>query len=234
MGLVRTIQASDSLDTIWEELVYSEARFLGDPLTRDLAEPHAALLTTLDAVRVKQRAAWRDEIIAQAGIDAVNITLDSLTTDFGARLLSVVRGNRASPRWRRYFPGAVFEIVRLALGRQVAAVRGWPNSLRGEPEAEIKPFGDRFETVTKQADAALQARIDAASRRNDHRVREVLALIDDVNAARTSALGRLLQRAVKNDLPREWAEGFFRRSQRRASAATEDDGPDAGGDTPTG
>lgn len=226
MGQVRTIQLTESLDAIWEELVYTEARFLGDPLTRDLAAAHAELLARLESVRAGQRAAWRDEIVAQAAVDTHNGRLDVTTTSFGAKLLAAVNGQRGSARWRRYFPDSVSDVVKLALGRQVARVRGWVPSLRGESEPEIKAFADRFEQHLADADKALQARVDAASARNDHRVREIVALVEDVNAARLSALGRLLQRAVKNDLPREWSESFFRRSQRRASAAAADEGGD--------
>lgn len=236
MGQLRTIQLTESLDSVWEELVYTEARFLGDPLTRDLAPAHDALLKRLETVRVGQRAAWRAEIIAQASVDTQNGFLDRTTTSFGAKLLAAVNSKRTSPRWGRYFPDSVSDVVKLALGRQVERVRGWIGSLRGEPEAEIKAFAERFEQHLTDSDAALQSRIDSAAARNDHRVREIVTLIDDVNAARLSALGRLLQRAVKNDLPREWAESFFRRSQRRATAAVEDDGGDdgkGGGDQPT-
>ncbi len=232
MGSVRTIQHSESLDGVWEELIYSEARLLGDPLTRDLAPAFAERLATLETVRAGQYAVWRGEIVVQATVDTENLSLDGTTEGFGVKLFAAEDGKRGSARWKRYFPTSVSDTVKLALERQLARVRGWAASLRGEPEPELVAYADSFARHVVAGDAAVQGRIDAAAKRNDHRVREIVALIDDVNALRLGTLGRLLQRAVKNGKSREWAESFFRRSQRRA-VATPDDGDDGGDEKPT-
>jgi hypothetical protein len=228
MGQVRTIQLTESLDAIWEQLVYTEGRFLGDALTRDLAAAHADLLKTLETVRAGQHAAWRTEVVAQASANTHNGLLNAATS-FGSKLLAAVTGKRDHARRRRYFPDAVSDVVKLALGRHIERVRGWPSSLRGEPEPSS--FADCFEQHL-EGGGALRSRVDAASARSDQRVGEIVALVEDVNAARLSALGRLLQRAVKNDLSREWVESFFRRSQRRASAPNGDTSGDGGGVSP--
>lgn len=229
MAQVRTIQHNESLDQIWEELVYTEARFLGDPLTKDLAAAHAALLTQHESVRAGQRAVWRGEITAQAAVDAANARLDTTTGAFGAKLLGIVSGRRDHPRFKRYLPEGVYAVQKLALARQVERIRTWPESLRGEPEGELQAFAAQFEARIAEGTAALQARAQAEAARADQRVREIIPFIDDVNAARLSALGRLLQRTVKHDLERDWAEGFFRRGARRARAVEAEDVPVDGG-----
>jgi len=240
MGLIRTIAHDEPLDSVWEDLVYTEARLLSDPRTRDLAPGHTELLTALETVRVGQYTVWRGEIFAQAKVDTLNFAVDRFTETFGRKLFVAEKGERKGPRWKRYFPSSVSSMVRLALERQLTKVRGWPASLKGEPEPELQADGPEFARLVTEGDAAVQGRFDAAGKRNDHRVREIVALIDDVNAARLSALGRLLQRAVKNGLSKDWAESFFRKSQRRVTAATEedddggDDGGEQGGDKPTG
>lgn len=230
MGQVRTIQYGESLDAVWEELVYTEARLLGDALTHDLASDFTELLATVESVRSGQYKVWRDEIVAQAGVDQVNSVLDRTTTSFGAKLLAAVNGDRKNPRWRRYFSDTVSAIVRLALGKQIERTRAWPVSLKGETEDELRAFAPKFAKHIEDGDKALQARVEASARRADHRVRDIVTLIDDANALRTRALGRLLQRSVKADLPRDWAEGFFRRAQRTSAADSED----GGGATDTG
>lgn len=221
MAQVRTLQLSESLDSLWEELVYTEARLLGDPLTKDLAPAYGALLERLESVRGAQRKSWRDEISAQAAVDAANTALDAATVSFGAKLLAAMNGDRQSPRWKRYFPDTVSAVTRLALGKQVERVRSWPASLAGEAEPELKGFAPRFEQLLADGDAALRARVESAARRADQRVREVATLVDDANAARLTTMGRLLQRGVKNALPKDWAEGFFRRTSRRVKATEE-------------
>lgn len=228
MAQIRTLQYSESLDRVWEELVYTEARFLGDPLTKDLAPAHAALLTRHEAVRAGQRAVWRGEITAQAAVDAANEGLDATTVSFGAKLLGAVNSRREHPRFKRYFPEGVYAVEKLALARQIERVRTWPESLRGEAEPEIQAFAARFEADIAAGTAALEARAQAEAARADQRVREVIPFIDDVNAARMSAMGRLLQRTVKHELDRDWAEGFFRRTQRRVQP---EDGGGGGGES---
>jgi hypothetical protein len=229
MARLRTIQQSESLDAVWEELVYTEARFLVDPLAKDLAAAHTALIERLEQARTNQRRAWRDEIVAQANIDAQNVALDATTVRFGAKLLAAVNGNRSTARWKRYFPDTVSAVVRLALGRQVEKLRGWPASLQGETEPELQAFSERFKQHLTEAEASLHGRIDAAARRADQRVREITTLIDDVNATRMDAMGKLLNRTVQHELSRDWAEGFFRRAQRQVRADDESDGGDGEG-----
>lgn len=229
MGLIRTIAHDEPLDSVWEDIVYTEARLLSDTLTRDLAPTHTELLAALEPVRAGQYAVWRGEIAAQAKMDTINYSLDRFTEGFGLTLFTAEKGKRKGARWKRYFPTSVSDTVRLALARQINKVRGWPASLKSEPEPELKAAAPEFARFITEGDAAVQGRFDAAGKRNDHRVREIVGLIDDANAVRLNVLGRLLQRASKNGLPKEWAESFFRKSQRRV-AAVEEEGEDDGGE----
>ncbi|MDO9021813.1 MAG: hypothetical protein Q8S73_45575 [Deltaproteobacteria bacterium] len=223
-GTIRTIQQNESLDSVWEEAVYTEARLLGDSRAENLAPAFAEIIARIEATRAGQYASWRREIAAQARVDAVNADLDAATTGFGHRLFTVLQGSRTDARWRSYFKGPVSRLVKLGLASQLEKSRTWPTAIRGEPDAELHPFAAQFERHIADGDAAVEARGTAAAQRAQHRVREIVAVIDDLNGLRVSTLGRLLQRATKNKLSTDWAEGFFRRSQRQAEAA--DDGPD--------
>lgn len=224
-GSIRTIRPTESLDAVWEEAVYTEARLLGDPLAANLAPPFAELITRIERARSGQYAAWRREIVAQAGVDAVNVALDETTVSFGQRLFVAVAGDRKAPRWRHYFKSTVSRLVRLGLASQLERVRPWPASLRGEPEAELTPFAARFAQHLTDGDAAVAARALAAGERASQRLREIVAVVDELNGLRVSTLGRLLQRASKNKRPSDWAEGFFRVGQRQVEADPDDDEP---------
>lgn len=231
MAQLRTLRETQSLDSIWEELVYTEARLAGDALTRDLVPIFTALLDRWDGVSAAQRAVWREEIRAQAGVDAANAGLDRSTGRLSARFLGVIDGKRTNPRYARYFPHGAYAVQKLALESQLKVVRAWSASLKKEPEAEVQSFAPTFEKHVEEGDAAVRARVDAAAKRTDQRVREIVTFIDDVNAARLRVLGRLLQRAEKNKLDQDWAEDFFRHGSRqvRAEAAEEDPDPAGGG-----
>lgn len=231
MAQLRTLRDTQSLDSIWEELVYTEARLAQDPLTRDLAPLFTALLGRWDAVSAAQRGVWREEIKAQAGVDAANAGLDRTTGRLSARFLGVVDGKRTNPRYARYFPKGAYAVQKLALESQLKVVRAWPASLKKEPEAEVQSFAPTFEEHIEEGDAAVRSRVDAAAKRADQRVREIVTYVEDVNATRLRVMGRLLQRAEKNKLDKDWAEDFFRHGSRRvrAEAAEEDAEPEGGG-----
>lgn len=231
MARIRTIQHDDALDTVWEELVYTEARLSEDALAADLAPVFQELLAQLETARHGQREAWRREVVAQARVDAANAALDASTTRLGVRLLAAVEGQRESPRWRRYFKEGPSDVVKLALGRQVERVRGWPASLAAEPEESVRALAAELTARIGAGDAALRSRAEAAAARADQRVREVLTLVDDVNAARMRTMGSLLQRAAERGLPRDWAESFFRRAHRVVGGgAAGGDGGGGGGE----
>ncbi len=204
--------------------MYTEARLQGDPLTQDLVEPHTELITRSETVRVGQRRTWREAIVAQAAVDTVNIRLDVTTRAFSSQLVFTEQGRRETPRFRRYLPSGVHEVVRMALGKQVSAMRSWPGSLAGEPEAELQSFGPQIAGLLTEGDTALQSRVDAAARRADYRVREIATLVDDVNAVRVSTMGSLLQRGAKLGMTRDWAESFFRRAERDVSVPSGGEG----------
>ncbi|MBI5477585.1 MAG: hypothetical protein HY906_01945 [Deltaproteobacteria bacterium] len=50
-------------------------------------------------------------------------------------------------------------------------------------------------------------------------MREIVAFIDDVNAARLSLYGTLIGRVQQHGLPRDWPNRFFRRSVRGARSS---------------
>ena len=209
---IRTIQSDESLDSVWEELVYTEARLLKDPMTVALAVPITALIARTEEVQTGQRRAWRDEIVAQAGVDAGNDTLDEVVDEFSEELRHAEGGSVQTPRYRRYFKQPRNEIVRLALEAELGKVETWPASLASEPEAELKTLGVRLGHVMSSGGQALAERVSAAGRRADHRVRQIHLLIDDSNAARLSLYGTLLQVVTEQGRPRDWPNRFFRKS----------------------
>jgi len=68
--------------------------------------------------------------------------------------------------------------------------------------------------LESELDAALKRRTQAATSRTDHRVRSITTLIDDINGARLSLFGALLQKAAELHLQPDWPNRFFRRTTR--------------------
>lgn len=215
---IRMIQHEESLDAVWEELVYSEARCLKDPNAKGFAKDFGNLIERCEEVRAGQRKAWRAEIAAQAGVDAADDELDDIVDELDDELLYILRGDRTSPRYRHYFSKPKNEIVRLGLESELGKVRAWPPSLKAETEKPLQKLGARLEADIAAGDEALSERLTAAQQRAVHRLKQIMTLIDDVNAARRSIYGTLLARGEELKLDADWANRFFRRTARAPRA----------------
>ena len=231
--MLRMLTDTESLDSIWEELVYTEARLLKDEHAKDLAPVVAALEKRLATVRAGQLDAWRAEIIAQSGVDAEDDALDDGVRSFARDLLHAEKGNRESARFKRYFPIAPNEIVRLGLESELKRVETWPESLAREPDKPIKAHAKPFASRTKAGGEAVEERRATAGKRADHRVRQIVTLVEGVNAARVSLFGMLASRIEKHGLDIDWPARFFRRTGRSVRSRSEP-APATPGATPPG
>lgn len=228
---IYTIPTDASLDAVWTELVYTEARLLKSRDAEDLRPAIAELLARLDRVRTGQYAVWRAEIVAEAGVAAADDDIDDDVTGIDRKLQAEIPGKaserRKSPRYKRYFREAPSATIRLGLQSELGKVATWPASLRTEPETSLQEAGVALEGHVTAGHAALTERTNAFGATADHRVREIVTLVDDVNGARRSIFGVLVQRATERGLPPDWPHRFFRKSTRGSSAST----PTASGPT---
>jgi len=217
---IRTIEHDASLDEIWNILVWEEARLTKDKNASDLAPEVAEHITRWKAVENGQREAWRAEIIAQAAVSAGDDDLDDTTAAIDRSLLHVV-GERGAPRYVRYFKKTRSDITRLGLESQLGAVREWPASLKTEAEADLQALGARLDANVADGDAAITSRRTSAAATADHRVREIVRFIDDVNAARRTRYGLLIQRGETLGLAKDWPNRFFKRGSSAPKAKSE-------------
>ena len=128
---VKTLGLTHSLDVLWSELVYTEARLLRDKVARDLAPLFVALLRRWEKIANGQRAVWRAEIVAQAGVDLQNLALDE-TVELIADTLWLAEGkDRTTPRYRRYFAKPPSTVIRLGLENELPVVRDRVSGFKG-------------------------------------------------------------------------------------------------------
>lgn len=210
--VIRTLRDSESLDSIWEELVFMESRLSGDDNAKEFAPPISGLIARLEGMRTGQYSTWREEVAAQAAVTAVDDQLSDWVRTFGIALSNLLGGDMQSPRFKRYFSAAPWTIIHLGLESELGRVRGWATSLANEPEQVLKDLGARLRKLIEQGDIAVERRRKAASMRIDHHVRSITSLIDDINGARISLYVTLSQRAVEMHLSSEWPIRFFRRT----------------------
>lgn len=212
---VRLLRQSLSLLVHWEELVYAEARLAAHPLGKAFLPEVRSLLKSLEGIERTQRASWREEILAQAAVDAVDDSLDDSTREL-ARQLSFIDGKK-SARLKRYFAKDPSRYIAFGLQTQTQAMAGWPSSLKQEPEGVLKSLGSAIAGLLKEAAIVLQQRVDAIGATADHRARDIVGFTDDHNRVRLSIHAALTVLATKNELPRDFADRFFRREVREST-----------------
>lgn len=213
---IRTLRDSLSMDSLWEELVFTEARLLGDDHAKEFAPTMRQLMDRLERVRAGQLAAWREEIAAEAAVAEADDLLDDWVHALDVALLGILEQDTQSPRYRRYFSEAPSAIMRLRLESQIARVRPWGEALAGERDPALQALAARLRALLDRGTAALERRRRAAAARQEHRLRIIKPMIGDINDTRRALFGTLTRRAVDLHLPRPWPNRFFRQGTHHA------------------
>lgn len=215
----RVIQYDDSIDFIWAEGVYSEAKLLADPRAADLAPRMSHILATIEAARSGQYAVWREEIVAQARVDSADEHLDEVVVGTGKALERAVDEKRDDPRWRRYVGNStISKIKNQGLEAEIKTVRTWPESLASEPEHELQKQGVLVADALTRGDAAITGRDTATAHRRDFTARDKARLVDEFNDLRLDVHADLSKRVVANRLDRSWPDSFFRKGSAKTVA----------------
>ena len=211
----RQILDNESLDTIWDELVYSNARLLYDEDTKDLAAPYQKLIGQVEDAWKEQRKVWQGETEAQANVDSINFRTDQRTIDFAFALEGANRKHpQGEQRQARYFPISPSKIVANALEGQLPYMESFANSIPKEPEPELQSFGAGFLQDVSDAKAALAQKQKAADERRDNRVKTISVLITEINTVRENTHAELLKRRAPKQKSKEWPESFFRKQKK--------------------
>jgi hypothetical protein len=219
---IRILTENDSLETLWSELVYTEARLANDARVARLAAPIEALLVRVEKIRSGQLAAWRAELQAQAAVDAADDSLEDAVDMMAKDILHAANQDRTHPTYTRYFSRPSNAVLRLGLESELSVVSTWTESLRVEEERAIAVHAKPLEKIIATGKDALEQRAKAQAARAEHRHREMQRLTEDVNAARRSLYGVLVQRGQEAGMPRDYADRFYRHATKasKSRAAT--------------
>jgi hypothetical protein len=209
---IRQLRHDDALDTIWDDLVYTEARLSADKRTKDLAKPIAQLLARLEKIALAQKSNWRAETIAQALVDKCDDDLDDQVAAFSNDLSHAEGGKKNTERYKFYFGTSATDVIRLGLKSEIAKIETWVGKLKGEKIAALKAHAAKFAALVKDGEAALGSRTTTQTARAAHRIDAIHSFVDDVNAARNSIAAELDKRAVKLGVPHDFSPRFFHHS----------------------
>src|SRR5439155_5065023 len=97
------IKQGDSLDSVWEELIFTQAALAAHPDAADQETAIAPLVAEWDDIHRKERSHWSAQIRAQAVCVICDGELDAGAKKLSSIILGLVNSNRKSPRYLRYF-----------------------------------------------------------------------------------------------------------------------------------
>jgi hypothetical protein len=218
---MRNLSEEEPLDAVWDEMVFTESRLKGDERTKELAPVATTAIGQIDETRTGLLGVRRNEVAAHAAVSAADNQLDDWICDFDRSLINAVRGDKESAGYRRYFKNARWTYVRMGLESELSEVRGWVASLATEPDQVLKDHGVRLAALVVAGDAVLEQRRAAISARSDFRVRKVIPLVSQMNAARGTLYGALVTKAAQAGLPSDWPNRFFKQSVRTSKTVEE-------------
>ena len=219
---MRQIPLNSSLLTYLDDLEFTEAALVADPLAADLAAAFEEEIGAWPEVFQKQRSARRAVVRADAMVAVLDGTLDRVTTRFGGQALVEASQDRKSAAFRKFFPTAPSEFIRGALRKQCERTRDVivPEINKLPAGSPLRAFADPLLKGAKAAIAGLAARAkvqgEAATVGTD-----ITEWKEGVNRLRTTTHAELVKIAVAQSLGRAWPEVFFRTAE---TALAEGDG----------
>lgn len=165
MADIRTLTLeSEGLDTLRQELRYTERRLLARAETAALAAPFHGLIGRWSGIRDEQLALWDAEDDADVAVSNVDDDADDLV-DTTSRAMIHHLGGREHPHYKRLFGARPpSEIQGLSLEAQRAEMADWPAALRAMP-AELHGYATQAQAVLDNGRAALDAREAARAAR---------------------------------------------------------------------
>lgn len=221
---MKVIELDRSLETYYDELVYTEAGLSAQDLTKSLAALFQSAIEKLLEKITMERAARRDVLRANAMVKIADFELDNVTMRFGQALLVETNRNRESLMFRRFFPNTPSELIRTSLRDQAQLTLSTiiPELDKLEAASMLKPYKELMQSAAEKVMTVLTTREQATATRAlvGH---DVLEWKEGCNALRLSVYAELLKIAAEKGYSKSWANSFFKVDARSSEAEKEDE-----------
>ena len=219
MGNISTLALTASHDVIRGDINHIHINLESRPLTAALAAPFIALQNDVTSVEQEEQQLVFNVARAEVRVTLADEDIDTLVDVLVHALLVITGNNRKDPLYLHFVgdstPAAIKDPV---LGPEIATVKGWIPSLQSSPHATLVALAPRFDAAVTAAENR-EAELTAAevALKNFREVGARKALVDKTNALRLStsgALGDIAHSHPELNLPRDFADGFFKHERR--------------------
>lgn len=192
-----------------QEARYVVASLASDESHARLARPLQYLLEKWATLEQQRREAIDALAEGEAQVHSVDRALDLALARLARQLEGEYGEGRADERFRRFFPVAPEEVIRLGLEHELDRIVDLGKAADETQASEaVRATVHEVQALEAQAEKALGARERATAdvARVALRIRTWL---ESAAAARKSVEGILAAYAVAHDLPAEWTRSFF-------------------------
>lgn len=198
-----------------EEILHTSTRLRAHPFLQAQADQHDLMLPECRRLSDEELDLIREILAAEARKVVIDDRFNLISTAVAGTLLGENGNDRGAPAFERYFGNVTpSRFKRPVLGEQLASMRGWPQTLQqGSPA--LQRYATQIVELVPQADAVVQAGIDAEHRLADWKLGPRKVFIDGYNGLRQSLYGQLAElphTRPELSLPRDFAHRFFLRA----------------------
>lgn len=214
-----TLSDQISLESLYDDLFFTLVQLRAALPAARLVPDWEKLLKDWVATVAQERGLREGAVLSQAQILQFDRLLDSLVDRLDLSLLRLCNGKREAPLYTRYFGSLPpSRLKKPTLGKQLTIMRDFVPSLKATGEPELKALSADIAKAVSAAEGAVADLGAARARLADFRkVGDRKRLFDDANALRTAtyaALSALPAALPAESLPADYADGFFRKSER--------------------
>lgn len=201
------------LEDLVEEVLFTKLMIRNTTESKGQVAAADKLHGDAEAQLTRERGLYTALLEAEARIAIGNRVLDEWVGAFRG-ILESKRASGGPDLFGRFFGSRrPSEVLRMALGAELAVVEPWVESLKADADAELKAQGAALEKAVAAGKAALAAHKAARQAIKDFRSGARAALFDQVNSGRAALFGALRE-LDKGKADEAWAESFFRPSRR--------------------
>lgn len=217
---MRKLKTGFSMETYWEELIYSEGSLSANHLTEQIVSSIIKLLEQYEVIISSLKQWKRDYIKASASLNAANYNADNEIRSFSLVLLSVVHGDRNSMIYKKFFKLSPSIIYSLPVADEIKEIERIVAELNLEENEKLKPFINSLkeagETLKKRWEEIEKININYSAINNT-----MIEWKNEVNRMRMGLYGELLGIASRNGYSKSWAETFFKQQNNLKTKKTE-------------
>ena len=220
----RTLEHRTALLGIFPHVRYTLGKLKWYPEGAPYVSIFEAIRTEGQQVMMMELGIIDAQVEAQVRVDLADARLNDFAGLVSRTVIGLGGAGTEGPVYKHFFGNKnLSEFRKPTLGDQLESMRGWLESLKNSPYAELSALLPRLEPLIDEADEAKKAR-DAAKKQNRlfRDMGERRAWLDGLNAARKELYGAMAKLPHQHPhLPSNFADLFFMKESKREGEVAE-------------